>query len=226
MPDYTRGRRRDQLRFVALNTVFHYGWRTIDLAARTGLSVADLTTQLGHLTATEAAAVANSIMVTGANSPKPARVTLRDPTAPVSQPGSTNTFIAYDKAAAATAAGWVLSDRARGVKLTANVAGVRSVTAIAELSNGALYAFPLNKADFDRVAGDLGLAAAATITTATERNRLVTGSKTKPGEVSKDEGGGVFSTFVATASIDSAVAAGYNKERDEFIEYAAGAAAP
>ncbi|MEA5447323.1 hypothetical protein VB780_02000 [Leptolyngbya sp. CCNP1308] len=221
MPEYTRGALRDVLTFVSLNSVFHYGWKTVDLAARTGISAADIKTQLGHLTAVEAAAVANAIMVTGANSPKPARVVKRDPTAPISQPSSTSTFVGHTSLAAASAGGWSLAKAARGVRLTANVDGKRSVTAIAELSNGALYAFPLNRVDFDRVAVVLGLLSAAQITTTLERNALVTGSRTKPGRCSIEDNGGVFSTYFATDAEAAAIAAGYNIDSPEFVEYGA-----
>ncbi|MBW4482913.1 MAG: hypothetical protein KME14_10250 [Tildeniella torsiva UHER 1998/13D] len=221
MPEYTRGSLRDVLTFVPMNARLHYGWKTVDLAARTGISAADIKTQLGHMTAAEAQAVASAILVTGANSPKPARVVKRDPTAPISQPSSTSTFVAFNKLAAAAAGGWSLSKPARGVRLTANVDGKRSVTAIAELSDGTLYAFPLNRVDFDRVATVLGLDSAVSITTATERNRLVTGSRTKPGRCSIEDNGGVFQTFFSTAAESAAIAAGYNIEKPEFIEYAA-----
>lgn len=223
MPEYTRGTSRDVLTFVAINAIFHYGFKTVDLAARTGISAADIKTQLGHKTAAEASAVANRIMVTGANSPKPARVVKRDPTAPISQPASTSTFVAFNSLAAAAAGGWGLTQPSRGVRLTANVDGKRSVTAIAELSSGALYAFPLNRVDFDRVSTVLGLQSAAQITTAIERNSLVTGSRTKPGRCSIEDNGGTFATFYSTAAEAAAIAAGYNIERPEFVEYAAAA---
>jgi hypothetical protein len=226
MPAYIRGSKRDQLRFVLLNPIFAYGWKTVDLAARTGISAADLSTQLGHMTAAEADAVANRIMVTGANSPKPARVVMRDITAPVGSPGSTSTYVAYDKLAAATTAGWSLAKQARGVRLTANIDGKRSVTAIAELSNGLLYSFPLNKADFDRVSATLGLVDAASITTATENNSLATGCRTKPGKCSNEDSEGIFSTYYATAAKEAAIAGGYNIDTTEFIEYSAAAAPP
>lgn len=220
MPSYTRGLERNILTFVALNPVFFYGWKTIDLAARTGISAADLTNQLGHVNAATASANAGAILVTGANSPKPARVTRKDPAAPVSAPASTSTYIAYDTANVATAEGWTLSTPARGVKLTGNVDGKRSITAIAELSNGALYCFPLNKADFTTHATALGLQDATSVGSTNERQRLVTGSKTKPGVASIEAGGGLFSTFYSSASSDTALAAGFNLESDEFVEYA------
>lgn len=221
MPEYTRGSTRDVLTFVQVNPILLYGFKTVDLAARTGIAAADLTAQLGHMDAVAADAIANRIMVTGANSPKPARVVKRDPTAPLSQPASTSTFIGYDKLATAAAAGWTLAKQARGVKLTANVDGKRSVTAIAELSNGALYAFPLNRVDFDLYNATLGLVDAASITTAQERQSLITGSRTRPGKASIEAGGGVFSTYYATASQASALAAGFNIDTSEYVEFEA-----
>ncbi|MBD1917167.1 MULTISPECIES: hypothetical protein [Cyanophyceae] len=221
MSDFTRGQVRDTLTFVRVNARFMYGWKTVDLAARTGISAADIKGQLGHMTPAEALAGANRLMVTGANSPKPARVVKRDRTAPISQPGSTSTYIAFDKLAAATTAGWTLAKGARGVRLTASVDGRRSMTAVAELSNGLLYAFPLNRVDFERAGAALGLQAAAQITTLIERQSLVTGSRSKPGRASIEDGGGVFSTFYSTDAQDAVVAAGYNLETEEFIEFAA-----
>lgn len=221
MPEYTRGQARNQLTFVPLNARLHYGWKTVDLAARTGVSAADIKTQLGHLTPTEASAIANRIMITGANSPKPARVVKRDLTAPISQPASTSTFIAFNKLATANAAGWSLASDARGVRLVANVDGKRSITAIAELTNGLLYAFSLNRVDFDRVSTALGLQSAGQIT-ATERQILVSGSRSKPGQAATEDSGGVFATFFSTASEDTAIAAGYNIIKREKVEYPAG----
>jgi hypothetical protein len=220
MPEYTRGELRDQLTFVPINAIFHYGWKTVDLAARTGISAADIKTQLGHMTASEASAVTNRLMVTGANSPKPARVVKRDPTAPVSQPASTSTFVAFNKLATASTSGWSLIKPARGVRLTANVDGKRSVSAIAELSNGLLYVFPLNRVDFDRVAATLGLQSAAQVNTTLERNSLVSGARSKPGRASIEDSGGIFATYYSTDAEAAAITAGYNIEQPEYIEYA------
>lgn len=226
MAEYLRGQFRDVLTFVPLNPIFHYGWKTKDLAAAIGVSAADLSTQLGHMTPAAAQAVANSLMVTGANSPKPARVVKKDRTAPLSQTASTSTFIAYNKMAAATTAGWSMSKQARGVRLTANSDVRRKITAIAELSNGLLYAFPLNRVDFDRAGATLGLEDASTITTTLERQKLATGCRTKPGRAAIDNNGGTFSTFFATSALAAVVAAGYTIVSDELIEFDEGAAGP
>lgn len=220
MPAYTRGQYRENLVFVPINPVLMYGWKTVDLAARTGLSTTDLTTQLGHIDAVAAQAVVGAILVTGANSPKPARVVKRDRTAPINAVASTSTFMAFDKGAAATAAGWTISTPQKGVRLSANVPSARTVTAIAELSNGVNYAFPLNQADFTRVAATLGLQDAAAMSTTLERQRLVTGSKTKPGRCSIAEGTGTFSSYFSTDAETAVLAAGYNLDHPEFVEFA------
>lgn len=213
-----RGQSRNELVFVLINQVFAYGWKTKDLAAITGISEADLASQLGHMSPTQASAVANVIMVTGANSPKPARVTKKLANATTTQQGSIGTFIAYNKMAAANAANWSVGSRARGVSLKANVAGQRTVTAVAELSNGLLYAYPLNKADFDLVSADLGLQSAAQVSS-TEFLKLATGCRSKPGRAAIEDGGGVLSTFFSTASRDAALTAGFSILEDEYAEY-------
>lgn len=219
MPAYTRGRLREVLSFVAVNPTFYYGWKAPDLDAALGISALDLSAELGHMDAVTANAITAAILVTGANSPKPHRVKKNIPAAALNQAGSVSTFMAYDKAAAAAAGGWTLAKRGHGVRLTASTAPVRRVTAIAELSNGAQYAFPMDKADFGTYGADLGLKSAEQMTTTLERHLLVTGSKTKPGQCSKRVGGGNFSSYYATAALDTIVGLGYNIDSEELIEY-------
>lgn len=215
----TRGRKRDQLRFVNINDVFLYGWSTVDLAAATGVSAADLSTQLGHLDATAASGGTGSVLVLGANSPKPARAVKRIPNAPTTAPGSVSTFVAYNKRVAATTAGWTISGGQRSVRLRAAAAGKRSVTAVAELSNGVLYAFPMNAEDFALVGSSLGLQGAAQIS-AIEAKKLATGmSSTRPGRAALEDSGGMLSSFYSTASRDSATAAGFDILSDEKVLY-------
>lgn len=218
-----RGQARNEITFVRINDILLYGWKTKDLSAISGVSASDLANQLGHLTAANAAAIANRIMVTGANSPKPARVTRRNPGAATSQQGSVSTFVAFDKMAAANAGGWSGAKRGRGVNLRANVPGVRTVTAVAELSNGLLYAYPLNKDDYDLVGDSLGLQSAAQISSL-EAKKLATGCRTKPGTAAIADNGGALSTFFSTDARDSAMTAGFSILQDEFIEYTAASA--
>lgn len=225
MSGYTRGRKRDQLRFVPINDILHYGWNTVDLAAATGVSGADLKTQLGHLTAAEADAVANRIMVLGANSPKPARAVKKIAGAATSVAASVSTYLAYNKRAAAQTAGWQITGFQRGVSLRAG-ANARSVTAVAELSNGLLYAWPMNQVDFELVKAALGLQGAGQITN-TEAKKLASGmSSTRPGKASIEEGSGFLTSFFSASKRDDAVAAGFSIVAEERILYPAAAAPP
>lgn len=219
MPAHIRGTRRELLRFVLINPVFCYGWKTIDLAAIAGVSAADIAA-LGHMDSTAANAVANRVMVVGANSPKPGRVTRKFPGAVTTQRGSVSTFVGFNAQVAAVGAGWTLAGFPKGVRLTAPGPSRRSITAVAELSDGTRYAFPLNQADFELVRVPLGLQNSTEITTAVERQRLATGmSSTKPGLASNEDSGGSLSTFYATASEETAAAAGFTIKTRERIAF-------
>lgn len=219
MPGYVRGTKRDLLRFVLLNPVFCYGWKTIDLSAIPGVSQSEITA-LGHMDATAANAVANRIMVLGANSPKPGRVTQKFPNPVTTQRASVSTYVAYNARAAAVAAGWTLSGFQKGVRLAAPSPNRRSISAVAELSDGTRYVFPLNAEDFAIVSGPLGLQNSTQITTDNERNRLVTGtSSTRPGKAAIEHSEGVMSTYYSTDNKDEAAAAGYTILSDERIAF-------
>jgi hypothetical protein len=209
MAPYTRGKKRDQTRFVKANSVILYGFKTKDLAAATGISQADLNNQLGHLDTTAAEALAGGIRVIGINSPKPPRVSKRIPNATLNQPASVSTFCSFDKIAASAAGGWGLIKAARGVSLQPNVPGRRTVTAIAALSNLIKYAFPMNAADFEFAKAALGLQQSSQLS-ATERSQLITGSSsTRPGRASIQLETGILTAFYSTDSGDDAAAAGW-----------------
>lgn len=218
MPAYLRGRQRTEFTFVPINTVLMYGWKSPDLTAGTGVSGSDLTA-LGHLDATAAAAVSGAILVSGANAPKPPRVTKRIPGATVNQRGQVSTFAGYNALTTAAAAGWYVSKRGRGVNLRPASPGARTQTAIAELSNGLMYAFALNQADFTTYATALGLQSASEISD-TEALKLVRGSKTKPGQAAIElESGAQFTTFYSSAFRDDAAAAGFQIKSLEVLEF-------
>jgi hypothetical protein len=217
MPDYTRGTKRDTPYFAPVNDVFMYGFYS-GLASIPGITASDIQA-LGLLTQQGANAVANRLMITRANSPAPPRYTKKFPNASVSARASVSTFGAYNAGVAAVAQGWKLSKAARAVGLNPLVGGLgRTATAIAELSSGALYAFPLNRADFANVQNILGLLDAAVINTNAERWRLVSGSKDKPARMSINDGG-KKATFCSTDAIGAAQAAGWTLMSGEIIEF-------
>lgn len=225
MPSYTRGVFREDLTFVAVNPTLYYGWRSRDLASVTGVTEAELAL-LGHKDLAAMSGVGGALLVTGANSPKPPRVVKRNRAAAITSAGSVSTFCGYDALGSAMAEGWTLAKKGHGVRLTASTSLTRKVTAIATLSNGLKYAFPLDKADFTAFAADLGLEAAEQMTTSLERRKLVTGCQQKPGQCSKRAGTGNFSSFYSTASKDSVVANGYNIISDESNLFSLAAPAP
>lgn len=217
MPAYTRGQKRDTMIFVAVNTSIRFGWKSKDLSAVTGITSTDIT-NLGHqkqsaLTGT------GLILVVGAQSPKPARVTRKLSGASVGQQQSVNTYCAHDKLAAALGAGWNLAKPSRGVTIRGASADRAGLTAIATLSDGSKYCFPMNKTDFDSYKTPLGLETAATITTATERAKLVSGcSKPRPGKAALQlAGGSTFSSFFSTAKMGDLLGAGYDVLAEEVV---------
>lgn len=173
MPSYTRGKYREILTYVLLyNTPVnvYYNWSAKDIAALAGVSKSDLTSALGHLST-----VANSsLVIVGASSPKPPtvrKILNRNPTA--SQQGSVSTFCANGSLNTALSAGWKLSGRGRISSIQNNA---RTVTALAGVSNGAIYASPMNATDYNSYKTELGLIDPSTINTANERNVIVRGA--------------------------------------------------
>lgn len=202
MPSYTRGKKKENMAFVPANSVILYGFKVKDFASVSGISSSDLTTQLGHLTAAAAAVLSGKIMVVGANSPKPPRVSKKIPNAAAGTQRSVSTFCSVTTLSAALGAGWTLAKQKRSTLLRAASAGRNSLTAIATLSNGALYAFPLNTADFNTYGAKLGLESAATITTETEKAKLISGSRLpRPGRATLElEDGSDFTSFFSTGT--------------------------
>lgn len=220
MPSYTRNVKRDNLVFVPCNTKIHYGFKTKDLSALGGVSSADVTA-LGHLSASAATAVAGAILVIGASAPKPPRVKKAISNAAAGAQKSVSTFCSKTGLGVALSAGWSLVNQGVTVSLRAASAQSGSISAIATLSNGAKYVFPMNKADFDAYGAALGLESSTDITTTTERDSLVRGSSTpKPGKASKIlDGGGTFSSFYTDGT--NVATAGFNILNDELVIAAA-----
>lgn len=226
MSPLTRGRPRNNLTFVLANERLLYGWKAPDLAAGAGITEAELKTGLGHMSATEAAAVAGGILVTGANSPKPAKATKTFKGAQAAQRGSCSTFLAYNKATAAAAIGFNVSKASRGVNLQAPSAARRTFTGVVELSNGLMYAQPINTVDGTAERRTvLGIQVAAEISAA-ERNRLITGGKSKPARARIFADDGYLTMPCGAAFIDDATAAGWSIASGEMIEFPANAGAP
>ena len=202
MPGYSRGVQRDQL--VAVNVLdpaknVFYAFKTKDFAALPNVGTSDIAA-LGQIDLT--ALPNGSLFFLRAQSPKPPRarkVITKNPTA--TQQGSISTYYGYGREQQVLGQGWDLSTAAKAVNLRVSN---RSITAIAKVSNGAYYAFPMNRQDFSTYGQILGLLSPTQITSDTERSRLVSGSsRPKPGKAAKDLGNGAtFSSFFSFDAID------------------------
>lgn len=221
MPGYLRGKKRDQMTYVLVSEFAYFGFKTKDLSSVAGVTAADLTA-LGHVRGTAQAPfqpAAGRIVIVGANAPKPPRATKRIASAAAGAQQSVSTFCAVNNTGLAMAAGWNISKQRRGVFLRPVTSAKNSVTAIAELSDGSLYCFPMNKADYNTYAAQLGLKDSATEQSATEKAKLVSGSTIpKPGKASLEvSGGGSFSSFYSTSAKDTAAQAGFSIMTEEVV---------
>jgi len=216
MPPFTRNRPRDQLRFVTMNAQnLVFAFKTFDISGLPNVGQADLDV-IGHLQA----APANSLVIFRANSPKPPRVkkAVVDGGATGGGASTQASVSTYAAPAAATsneaiAAGWSLAKTARGTTIGQTP---RSISAIARLSNGINYVFPMNSTDFTEYTDELGLINPATINTDAERGLLVrASSRPKPGRATRTlPDGSSFQSFYSSGSIDTAIAAGFTVSQE------------
>lgn len=201
------GRIKDKIGFVAVTSQIQYAFKTFDIASVSGITAADLTA-IGH----SYAVPQTGIIALAINAPKPPRGSKK--VTGIAGRGSVNTFVAYDKIAAANAAGWAVS--MKSARDIGNIGSTPLTTiAIATLSaasGGALYSFPMRTADFSARSQALGLTAASTTAnSASERVKVIEGaSYPRPGKAKISEatiGVGAsagrmqsFSSFYSTAS--------------------------
>ena len=217
MPGYLRGQARDQL--TAVNVLptersVYFAFKTKDFGSIVGVATSDLAA-LGHLTID--AIPTGALIFLRANSPKPPRarkVLNRNPS--VNQQGSVSTYYGYGREKEVLAAGWDLSTPAKSVNLRNKS---RYVSAVAKISNGAYYVFPLNKADFTTYGQILGLLSPTQITSDTERSKLVAGaSRPRPGKAGKDLGNGSdFTSFFSFDAVDQLYAENFSIIANEAI---------
>lgn len=214
MPGYTRGVLRDNLVYVAVNSDLYYGFQTKDFAALTGLTTAEMTTQLGH---TEGAAVpSTSWRIIGARAPKPARVkmVLNANPSSASIQESASTFCAYNKLTTAMDNGWKLIKQAKPVTLTSNS---RTITVAAETSSGLLVCEPKNAADVAAYKDILGLQTPDQLESHERKICVMYSSMPKATRVTKKlETGKSITMPCSYDSLDDAFTDGWTLLRGEF----------
>ncbi|GAX43443.1 hypothetical protein NIES4075_44560 [Tolypothrix sp. NIES-4075] len=218
MPPYTRGKLRDQLTYVLVTDDAYFIFKTKDLSALPGISTSDITA-IGHKTAEAVASDATKIRIVGASAPQPPRVTKKLSNASVGTQQSVSTFCGHTSLSSAQTAGWKVTKTRRSVLLRAASALSGSQTAIAQLSDGSLYCFPMNKADFDSYGATLKLKSAATEQSATEVSKLVSGSSIpRPGRATiKTAAGASFSSFYSSEALSDLGAAGFSVLSEELV---------
>ncbi|MDB9375753.1 hypothetical protein [Nodularia sphaerocarpa] len=213
MPSYTRGQNRRDFYYVEINPYAYFVFKPKNLAAITGVTADDILA-LGH-TPPESVFLGR-FRIFGANSPKPPRVTKKIRVESVAQQKSVSTFCGYNAIASAAARGWKLTAGRQSVRLNALSEFRRSLTAIATLTDGYLYCFPMNKEDFTLFGTQLGLRLGATFTSDLDKAKMVTGSSSPyPAKVSKLLGQATFTTFCSTDRLASAIAEGFNVVSEE-----------
>jgi hypothetical protein len=219
MAVYTRGKKRNVLTYVSVYQNLLYGFRTKDFDTIGGITTANLQSQLGHLLG-DFVAPAGSIRVIGANTPKPARVTKRIPNATSGNQLSVSTFCSSLTLTQAMAGGWNVTKARKNVTVRPETASRNSLTAIATLSDGTLYCYPMNKGDYNSYAEALGLTNGAGLgsISAAERAKLVSGSTIpRPGKASLEVTGATFSSFYSSGKRDDLATAGYVVLSEEVV---------
>lgn len=214
MSKFNRGKLRDELRFVNINGIIYYGFKAKDASAIPGISTTDLTA-LGQTAAANIADSNTKILVFSPQSPKP-RSYKKNLNNPAGQQQSFTSFCSHTAYGTALAAGFTPVAPEKKVRLRANPSrrGTK-ITAIAELSNGLLYCWPMDATDFADVAAELGLKNAAQITTQAEKNRLCVapGAGCRPGRASKELASGTISSFFSFGA--NIAAGGWNLDEEE-----------
>jgi hypothetical protein len=195
MPSYTRGKRRDQTVAIKVGTNSYYLFKSKDLSSIPGVSESDLAV-LGRIVLDDTASnlPQGALAFLRANAPKPPRVVKKLNNSLDNVQSSVGTFCSSDTLRTALRSGWNLQKDAIEVQITTKG---KKITVIAELSNNLLYAFPLNKADFEAYGRSLGLVSGEIINTDAERERLVVASSLpRPGRAKLTlENGSDFATF-------------------------------
>lgn len=220
MPASTRGKARDQRVFVKVNANLAFGWNSADLSQAAGVSNAELKTALGHMSEAEAMAASGVILVTGANSPKPARVTKRLRNSPVGTRATLSTYCAFDKLAAAAVEGFRLTKPGRpGPSLNPFNDQQRTGSGVVTLSNGLMVMQNIDpRVATAELRSQLGIETRTEIAD-TERFKIVFGARSKAGRVQIQLENGISAVLpFSTAMEDAAGTVGRVVSR-EFVEY-------
>lgn len=199
MPSSTRGRKREELTYVAASEFVMYGFKTFEIDSVPGITNADLTA-LGHVAAAGMTVDSTKVYVLRANAPKPPRVSKKTSTTTSgtgtggtgTSPLTVSTFCAYDKLSDAYAAKWTLAKRGRGITFRGENSPTRQRTVAVPIGGG-FYCFSCDRATFTTYGAALGLKGTLTATEA--KKAFMGASAPKPGTAGTKTANGSVSSF-------------------------------
>lgn len=207
MAGAARGRKREDLTYVAASDFVMYGFKTFDISSVAGITTSDLTA-LGHIKAEGMTVDSTKVYVLRANAPKPPRVSKKTTNTGVGtgtggtgvQPLTVSTFCAYNKLNDAFAAKWTLAKQGRGITFRGEGSPTRQRTVAVPLGGG-FYCFSCDRSTFDNYGTALGLK--GTLTAAEAQKAFMGASAPKPGKaVAKLTTGTVTSMYDPTKKGD------------------------
>ena len=185
MPASTRGRKREDLIYVAASELVMYGFKTFDITSVPGITTNDVTA-LGHIKAEGMVADSTKVYVLRANAPKPPRVSKKSSNQSTgtgtgttgTPPLTVSTFCAYNKISDAMAAKWTIAKRGRGITFRGEGSSTRQRTVAIPIGGG-FYCFSCDRATFATYGSALGLK--GTLTETEAKKAFMGASAPKPG---------------------------------------------
>lgn len=188
MPASARGRKRENVTYVAASEFIMYGFKTYDLTTVTGIGETDLTA-LGHVAGEGMTPDGTKVYVLRANAPKPPRVSKKITAAAGGTgasgtgvtPLSVSTFCGYNKISAAVAAKWTLTKRGRGITFRGEGSSTRQRTVAVPIGGG-YYCWSCDRATFSTYGEALGLK--GTLSSTEAAKAFMGASAPKPGVAS------------------------------------------
>lgn len=199
MASSARGRKREELTYVAASEFVMYGFKTFDISGVPGITAGDLTA-LGHVKAEGMTPDATKVYVLRANAPKPPRVTKKAQAGATgtgtggtgTTPLTVSTFCAYNKLSDAYAAKWSLAKQGRGITFRGENSPTRQRTVAVPIGGG-FYCFSCDRSTFTTYGAALGLK--GTLTQAEAKKAFMGASAPKPGQAATKTANGSVSTF-------------------------------
>ncbi len=199
MASSARGRKREELTYVAASEFVMYGFKTFNISSVPGITPSDLTA-LGHVAASGMTSDATKVYVLRANAPKPPRVSKKASTATAgtgtggagASPLTVSTFCAYNKLNAAYAEKWTLAKRGRGITFRGESSPTRQRTVAVPIGGG-FYCFSCDRSTFTTYGATLGLK--GTLTAEEAKKAFMGASAPKPGTAGTKTASGSVSSF-------------------------------